>query len=331
MEDKISIIIPVYNTEKFLVRCFESVINQTYKNLEIIVVNDGSTDESLKICENYARKDSRIILLNQKNGGHSVARNNALKYVSGKYIGFVDSDDYIQLDMYEKMIALMKKYNLDAVMCGFNIIDDTIRGNTNNDTEDLNEIKIDLDTSKIYQLILQDEIGSQLWKFLFKADLWKGILSPQGRFAQDMFVLHKVLFRAKKIGYTSEKLYNYYAGRPNNTSNSPNNLIKGGIDRAIAFYERYDFMIKNGYDSIADVVLEKAIKYATTSMALKICKQDLNFNEDTIYLMKLIKDHYQISIKSKNISIKIKVKLFLLVKYPILYKMFYKIKWKRKN
>jgi len=96
---KITIIIPVYNTEKYVEKCIESIINQTYKNLEIIIVNDGSTDNSYNICKKYCEIDERIILLTQDNQGLSVARNNALDIATGKYVEFVDSDDWIELDI----------------------------------------------------------------------------------------------------------------------------------------------------------------------------------------------------------------------------------------
>lgn len=114
---KISIIIPVYNTEKYLRKCLESVVNQTLKDIEIICVNDGSTDNSLKILEEFARLDKRIILKSQKNKGQAFARNLGLDIAKGEYIGFVDSDDWIDLDYFEKMYAAAKKHNADLTCC----------------------------------------------------------------------------------------------------------------------------------------------------------------------------------------------------------------------
>ena len=107
--DKISIIVPVYNNYNFLDKCLDSIINQTYKNIEIILINDGSTDNSLKKLKKYAKVDSRIILINKKNEGVSKARNDGIKISTGKYITFVDSDDYLECDAIEKIyIALIK-------------------------------------------------------------------------------------------------------------------------------------------------------------------------------------------------------------------------------
>lgn len=113
----ISVIIPVYKVEKFLPKCLDSIIGQTYKNLEIILIDDGSTDNSGKICDEYALKDTRIRVVHQKNQGLPLARNAGLKIAHGEYIAFVDSDDYIELDMYEYLWKLISKQNADVAMC----------------------------------------------------------------------------------------------------------------------------------------------------------------------------------------------------------------------
>ena len=114
----ISIIVPVYRTEKYLDRCVESIVNQTYKNLEIILVDDGSPDDCPKMCDEWAKKDKRIKVIHKENGGVSSARNIGIKSAKGKYIGFVDSDDYIEKEMYESLIdVLNKNKNLDYIYC----------------------------------------------------------------------------------------------------------------------------------------------------------------------------------------------------------------------
>ena len=115
--DLISVIIPIYNVEKFLSFCIDSIVNQTYKNLEIILVDDGSTDNSGKICDEYALKDNRIKVMHKQNGGVSSARNVGLNIAKGKYIGFVDSDDYVENDMFEILHNLIIKNNVDISCC----------------------------------------------------------------------------------------------------------------------------------------------------------------------------------------------------------------------
>jgi glycosyltransferase involved in cell wall biosynthesis len=116
--DKISIIIPAYNVENYIDKCIESIINQTYENIEIIIINDGSTDDTRKICEEFKKKDNRIIVINKENSGVSIARNIGLKAITGKYIAFVDSDDWIEKDYCETMYYSMIENNVDLVMCG---------------------------------------------------------------------------------------------------------------------------------------------------------------------------------------------------------------------
>ena len=119
MKESISIIIPIYNVEKYLNRCIDSIINQTYINLEIILVDDGSTDNCPKICDEYAKKDSRIKVIHKKNGGVSSARNSGIINSSGEYIGFIDPDDYIEPTMYEELLYNLKKTNTKISMCGY--------------------------------------------------------------------------------------------------------------------------------------------------------------------------------------------------------------------
>ncbi len=121
MDEKIiSIIVPIYNCGNYLVQCIESIINQTYQDLEIILMDDGSTDQSGVICDEYEKKDKRIKVIHQNNSGVSTARNNALKIAKGAYIGFVDADDWIDREMYSSMLRIMQKRNADVVICGVN-------------------------------------------------------------------------------------------------------------------------------------------------------------------------------------------------------------------
>ena len=117
--ETVSVIIPVYNVEKYIRKCIESVCGQTYRNLEIILIDDGSPDKSGEICDEYAAADSRIKVIHLENGGVSRARNIGLDMATGKYIGFVDSDDYIRPGMYETLVDNMEKENVDTVICGF--------------------------------------------------------------------------------------------------------------------------------------------------------------------------------------------------------------------
>ena len=119
MRGEISIIVPVYNVEKYLSQCIESIINQNYKNIEIILVNDGSTDKSGDICDSYSLKDNRIKVIHKKNEGVSIARNTGLKVATGEYIAFVDGDDFVHEYIYTKLINIINNSKYDLVMCRF--------------------------------------------------------------------------------------------------------------------------------------------------------------------------------------------------------------------
>ena len=122
MTERISVVVPVYNVEQYLEKCVNSIINQTYKNLEIILVDDGATDKSGKLCDELAKLDNRIMAYHKKNGGLSDARNYGVERATGDYIGFVDGDDYIDVEMYEKLYEAIKKENVDVAECNLKII-----------------------------------------------------------------------------------------------------------------------------------------------------------------------------------------------------------------
>ena len=120
--EKLTVIVPVYNSSKYLKKCIESILEQTYVNTEIILVNDGSTDNSIDICKEFKQIDNRIIVIDKENGGVASARNAGLEVATGSYVAFVDSDDYVEKDMYETMIEALNNNNADIVECGFNQI-----------------------------------------------------------------------------------------------------------------------------------------------------------------------------------------------------------------
>ena len=122
MSEKISVIVPIYKTEQFLSKCIDSIINQTYKNLEIILVDDGSPDNCPKICDEYAKRDNRIKVIHKENGGLSSARNAGIEIATGDFSAFVDSDDWIDSDMYESLVKLSDEYNADIAECGYRFI-----------------------------------------------------------------------------------------------------------------------------------------------------------------------------------------------------------------
>lgn len=205
--DLISIIIPIYNVEKYLRKCIESVINQTYKNLEIILIDDGSSDKSGEICDEYKKNDNRIIVIHKKNEGISVARNEGVKLVTGDYIGFVDSDDYIEPDMFEKLHYNAKKYNANISMCSY--IDEYESGKTEMSRHFKDNITILSKIEALNNLILEQNLANHLWNKLFEKELFEGIDFPKGRKMEDVARTYKLFEKSNILVYDNYVGYHY--------------------------------------------------------------------------------------------------------------------------
>lgn len=200
--DKISIIVPVYNTALQTAKCLDSLVNQTYKNIEIIVINDGSTDNSKDVINEYAKKYSNIIAINQENQGVSAARNAGLKKADGKYLAFVDGDDYVLENMYELLYDKIKEDDLDVVVCNYLEVyaDNTSR-----------KAKVNCQGSSLAdnpKMIHQMDFGP--CNKLYKRKLWDNVVFPLNTKYEDLEAVLKVFLKAKKIGYLDEYLYCYY-------------------------------------------------------------------------------------------------------------------------
>lgn len=166
MDKKVSIIIPVYNTEKYLRDCLNSVLNQTYNNLEIILINDGSTDSSLKICKEYSKKDNRIIVIDKKNTGVSNSRNRGIEISSGTYITFLDSDDYLEQDAIEIMVKTIQKENVNAVRTNF-----LIDGKKSKINSELLKKYTKSEFKELIYHILNADISAYMWLFLIEKEI----------------------------------------------------------------------------------------------------------------------------------------------------------------
>jgi glycosyltransferase involved in cell wall biosynthesis len=239
MQDKISIVIPVYNVSKYLPKCIDSVLNQTYKNLEIILVNDGSTDESGKICDLYSLKDKRIKVIHKENGGSSDARNAGLREAAGKYIGFVDSDDFIETDMYEVLLKKLYAYDADIVQCAHNKI---INGKIEPRYFSFKEKQYHA-FSAIKELILRRNFNSAVWDKLYKKELLQGIEFPVNIWGgEDIIFIYKVFAKAQKLVSIDIAKY-YYVKRQDSLLGSLAHLDK--MDMFHILLERLDLISKN--------------------------------------------------------------------------------------
>lgn len=208
MNELISIIIPIYNVEQYLPRCLDSVTGQTYRNLDIILIDDGSTDNSSAVMERYAVLDSRIRIFHKPNGGLSEARNFGLDKANGSYITFVDSDDWISPEYIEHLYNNMQEYKADiSVVNSIKVWNTDI---SNISTENNTGITEYTHIGAISDMWYQKTISTNAWGKLYRADLFEDIYYPVGKIYEDLAVTHLLLWRADKIVYSPEPLYYYY-------------------------------------------------------------------------------------------------------------------------
>lgn len=206
MEELISVIVPIYNAEKYLEQCIKSIVNQTYKNIEIILVDDGSIDESHKICDEYKEKDSRIIVVHKKNGGVSSARNTGLNLAKGDWIAFIDADDWVEKEYLEELICNAKEKNVNISMCGYNRI-----SNNGNKEKKSNNKKEIVDSKEYLIRALNPQTG---YGFVPLKIINKKIIKNI-KFNQNLTVGEDALFNMEiapninKAFYCNKALYNY--------------------------------------------------------------------------------------------------------------------------
>jgi len=250
----ISVVVPIYNVQKYLDKCIESIINQTYKNLEIILIDDGSTDNSGEKCDIWAQKDKRIRVVHKNNGGLSDARNTGIKISTGEYIGFIDGDDYINEKMFEKMIISLIENDADLVICNYDFID------TNNilTMPNMNIIKNEiLKKNEVFLKLIEAGYFYYITAVnkLYKKSLFNTIKFPVGRINEDEFVVHHIFNECKIIVTINDILY-YYVQRTNSIMNEDFSIKR--VDGVYALLDRYYFYKCNGLDDFSFPILQQA-------------------------------------------------------------------------
>lgn len=203
----ISVTVPIYNVEEYLNRCVESIVNQTYQNLEIILVDDGSPDHCPQMCDEWVEKDKRIKVIHKQNGGLSDARNAGLKIATGEYISFIDSDDYIASDFFATLLAVMEKENSDVVECSVVKFYEDERFEKYSDNLAVTTSQTE---SALSGLIAENPFHQHVWNKLYKVDCLKGILFPVGKLNEDEFWTYQVFGRAQKVSKINKTMYYYF-------------------------------------------------------------------------------------------------------------------------
>lgn len=310
--DLISIIIPIYNVEKYLTECLQSLLAQTYKNLEIILVDDGSPDNCGKICDKYAKKDSRIKVLHKKNGGLSDARNNGINIATGKYICFIDSDDYVDKCFIEKLYRNMKKDNVKLIQCNILRVDEKCNI--------LKKVGYDTCEIKSGKEIIKEQYGvhvienTVVWNKMYAKELFDDIKFPVGKIHEDEFVTYKIIYNLDRVAIINDYLYNY---RENNNSIMKQKFNVKKLDRLEAFKEKMLYF-QNREKDIFIKALIRYIEEAKTDYLMSK-KYIPNFEELKKDLLSEYRRAYNLLIRQKNISIKYKIKMLIFYILPELH------------
>lgn len=248
MDELISVIVPIYKVETYLRRCLDSIINQTYRNLEIILVDDGSPDLCPGICDEYARRDERIKVIHKENGGLSSARNAGIEIMTGKFVTFVDSDDFLDAGALERWLEAAVRNNVDLVIGNFaDYYDGDEICKRGNEQEDLWSAE-----EAIKKMLLENDRLCVAWGKLYKSDLFIQLRYPEDiKFAEDMYVIHKLFHMAQKIIYSHPVSY-YYNQEGTSLVRSKFNIQK--LNRVKAALEWLNF-VDGHYKKLHDAAI----------------------------------------------------------------------------
>lgn len=267
MESLVSIIVPVYNVEKYLKKCINSILRQTYQNIEVILVDDGSVDRSGEICDEYSVIDGRIKVVHKKNGGLSDARNTGLEIAMGEYISFIDSDDYVSEDIIELLHRQLCCDNSDMALCNMLYVDEM--GHNISKLNKEMPIKNTVLSQKEFWEYLY---GEKYWYYivscskLYKRELFKNIYFPKGKIHEDEFLIHRIIDRCSNISCIEKPMY-FYVQRENSIMNSSFTIKK--LDGAEALFDRTFFALERELYSLAKASYNLAIGILLQGYGLK--------------------------------------------------------------
>lgn len=312
MKQLISVIIPAYNIEQYIERCLESVCGQTYSRLEIIVIDDGSTDGTGNIIDELAKKDSRIITIHKENGGVSAARNTGLDIAKGDYIGFVDGDDIIESDMYELLLRNALKYQADISHCGYQMV----FPNRVDHYYNTGEVRIQNQYEGVYDLIKADKVEPGLWNKLYKRELVSAHrLDNKIKINEDL-LYNYILFKEAKISVFEDVSKYHYMIRSNSASTSKIN--KNKLEDPLLVLQK---MMKQETGETYQL-LEKRYTYLLEKVvSMKSSKLD----DELVEIYKKRRDELRSIIKSHdlkaNYTKKEMFQLKLAANYPVIYRL----------
>ncbi|WP_088070502.1 glycosyltransferase family 2 protein [Gottfriedia luciferensis] len=313
MNPKISIIVPVYKVERYINKCVDSILSQTFTDFELILVDDGSPDRCGIICDEYANKDERVKVIHKQNGGQASARNMALDIARGDYIGFVDSDDWIEPDMYELLYAISIENDCDIVNCtGIVHFEDKTIIKSSHPLTIHNRSQA---MKAIFEGELYDEV---VWSKLIKRELLENLRFPEGIMYEDTAFTYKLINKSKKVGYIGEAKY-HYIKRENSTMDRA--VKNKSIDAVLIYDEIYQFISQN-YPELKPIV---TLKLANSAMAiLSIISLDPNsmlYKKEYDKVAMILNNYFTKTMKLKEFVTNIKILLIATRIHPIFYRL----------
>ncbi len=264
----ISVIVPVYNVELYLEKCIHSIIQQTYKNIEILLIDDGSLDKSKEICDAFAKEDSRIKVFHQKNRGLSAARNKGIELATASYLMFIDSDDFIESEMIERLYNKIKNDEADICCCG-KILDYELNHIAINNK---NEFSVNNEEA-LLKLLINDDIDNSACDKLFKRELFECLRFPVGRYYEDIATIYQTFMASKKISHINYLGY-HYCIRKNSISKESFSIKQ--FD-ALLFSKQTKDAVANKYPNLKNAA--EAYYYLELMTTLRRLKKSSNFVE----------------------------------------------------
>lgn len=316
MKKKITVVVPVYNISNYLERCIESIIKQTYKKLEIILVDDGSTDNSGLICDKYTKKSKRVKVIHKKHGGLSDARNTGIDMATGEYITFVDGDDYIASDMIEFLYESLEQNDADISTCLFQSFYDE---ETILDIDDNTEY-VCLNSEALEKMLYQNECTTSAWGKLYKTSLFDDIKYPKGKICEDLDTAYLLFSKANKVVINTAEKY-FYSQREDSIINYDFNPKR--IDALEFAKKETDYIIKNHleiFKSAMNREFMEAIFILADMNNLKNNKKYIHIISNTIKATRKI-----VLFDSKSRKL---YRLYALISYLGIYALFFSIKFK---
>lgn len=316
----ISVIVPIYNVEDYLHRCVDSIINQTYKNLEIILVDDGSPDNCGRICDEYAKKDSRIVVIHRKNGGLSAARNSGLEICKGEYIGFVDSDDCIHPQMYELLYNDIKTHNTLLSFCQPNMCKKQVVNSI-----EINKETICYKSSYVLKKALKEDIWWSACSKLFHKSLFNTIRFPEGRTNEDYPITVQIFDNCENIAVNYNKLYNYCL-RSGSIARSAFNPQK--FDKIESARDVYEY-IQIHQPELAEPA-QRNLLASCIGLLINIIEAKTNqYKEKELMIYSIIHDNFFSGIRNKYLTKSQKVLLFAARTHPSVFNLIYQLSNKK--